>query len=159
MAATAWIASMWWLFAADGPLPVGDFLFSAGFVVTGLSIISWDTTNKYQSVETYYSQANSHGSGSSSKPAIKSVSTPANPEPPNNNNGNKNDNQGKGSFKKLTEQQLKRYGLDAHTIKREVLGQKAQISRYNMYYNTKTGEIFIAHNGTSHFIPTGYSIP
>ena len=95
---------------------------------------------------------------------LKSVaSSAASPQPPDddqwNNKSKKSNNQGKGSFKTISEYQLKRYGLDAHKIKYDILGKRARISRYNMYYNTKTGQIFIAENGSSHFIPTELYIP
>mgnify|MGYP000022684205 FL=1 len=34
-----WASTMWWLCAADGPLPVGEIIYGAGLVVLGCVII------------------------------------------------------------------------------------------------------------------------
>ena len=42
---------------------------------------------------------------------------------------------------------MKYSGIDAHQLKRDFLGNKAQISKYNIYKDTKTGEILILQKG------------
>lgn len=63
-------------------------------------------------------------------------------EPASPNNGKKNDN-GKLSLKRISDSLLRKCGLDAHKIKAEYLGKKAEISRYDLFYDTKTGIIYI----------------
>jgi hypothetical protein len=66
----------------------------------------------------------------------------------------------KCSLTKISDSYLKRNGLNAHTIKYEVLGNKAKISQYNLFYDKATGAIFILANGAkeSAKIATGYFI-
>lgn len=67
-----------------------------------------------------------------------------------------NSSNGKG-FKKLNDSFLKNKGLDAHSIKKEFLGNSAQISRYDLYTDTRTGEILIlGKGGIGNPIQTGY---
>lgn len=42
---------------------------------------------------------------------------------------------------------LKKQGIDAHALKRDYLGNKAKISRYDLYKHTDTGEILIFEKG------------
>ena len=66
----------------------------------------------------------------------------------------------KCSMTKLSKQYLKQNGLDAHSIKYEILGNNAKISRYNLYKDKATGAIFILENGAKETakIATGYFI-
>ena len=59
---------------------------------------------------------------------------------------------------KISDSYLKKKGLNAHKIKYDVLGKKAQISRYNLYYDKNTKAIFILKNGAKADakIATGY---
>ena len=66
----------------------------------------------------------------------------------------------KCSLTKISDSYLKRKGLNAHAIKYELLGNKAKISQYNLFYDKATGAIFILANGAkeSAKIATGYFI-
>ena len=66
----------------------------------------------------------------------------------------------KCSLTKIQDSFLKKNGLDAHSIKHEVLGTNAKVSRYNLYYDKSTGAIFILANGAKEAakIATGYFI-
>ncbi len=52
---------------------------------------------------------------------------------------------GKG-FNKITDSYLKKSGIDAHELKREFLGNKAPIARYDLYKG-KGGEVLILQKG------------
>lgn len=51
------------------------------------------------------------------------------------------------NFSKITDNLLKESGIDAHELKKDFLGNKAQISSYDLYKETKTGEILILQKG------------
>ena len=51
------------------------------------------------------------------------------------------------NFKKITDSQLKDSGIDAHQLKKDFLGNKVKISRYDLYKDNKTGEILILEKG------------
>jgi len=51
------------------------------------------------------------------------------------------------SFNKISDNHLKKSGIDAHQLKRDFLGNKAKISQYDLYKETKTGEILILQKG------------
>jgi hypothetical protein len=51
------------------------------------------------------------------------------------------------SFNKISDSLLKKSGIDAHQLKKDFLGNKAQISRYDLYKDTQTGEILILQKG------------
>lgn len=59
---------------------------------------------------------------------------------------------------KIKDSFLKQKGLDAHAIKREVLGKNAKISQYNLFYDKKDKAIFVLKNGAKEAqkIFTGY---
>ncbi len=42
---------------------------------------------------------------------------------------------------------MKKSGIDAHQLKKDFLGNKAKISQYDLYKDTKTGEILILPKG------------
>ena len=52
----------------------------------------------------------------------------------------------KCNLTKINDSWLKRKGFDAHSIKRELVG-KSNVSRYDMYYDKKTGAIFLLKKG------------
>jgi hypothetical protein len=66
----------------------------------------------------------------------------------------------KCSLTKIADSFLKQKGLNAHTIKYEILGKGAKISQYNLFYDKATGAIFILANGAKEAakIATGYFI-
>ncbi|MBE1442606.1 RHS repeat-associated core domain-containing protein [Paenibacillus sp. OAS669] len=51
------------------------------------------------------------------------------------------------SINKIDDKHLKRQGIDAHEVKRDFLGSKAQISRYDLYVDKATGEVLILLKG------------
>ncbi|MGE0931758.1 DUF6443 domain-containing protein [Peijinzhouia sedimentorum] len=51
------------------------------------------------------------------------------------------------NFNKISDDLLKKSGIDAHQLKRDFLGTKAKVSRYDLYKDTKTGEILILQKG------------
>ena len=66
----------------------------------------------------------------------------------------------KCSLTKISDSYLKKKGFNAHEIKYDVLGSKAKISQYNLFYDKSSGAIFILKNGAkeSAKIATGYFI-
>jgi RHS repeat-associated protein len=52
-----------------------------------------------------------------------------------------------GNFEKIEDKYLKKQGIDAHEIKRDFLGQKAPIARYDLYKEKTTKEIWIFPKG------------
>ena len=55
--------------------------------------------------------------------------------------------EGVTDFKKISGKFLKESGVDAHQLKRDFLGDKAKISHYDLYKETRTGEILILEKG------------
>lgn len=51
------------------------------------------------------------------------------------------------NFKLISDSLLKKKGIDAHQIKRDFLGDKAKISRFDLYLDTRTSEILILQKG------------
>lgn len=49
--------------------------------------------------------------------------------------------------KMLSNNLLKKQGLDAHTLKMDFLGRRAKIAQYDLYKHTDTGEILIFKKG------------
>ena len=54
---------------------------------------------------------------------------------------------GGGGVEKITDKLLKQSGIDAHQLKKGWLGDKAQISLYDLYKDKATGEILIMRKG------------
>lgn len=60
------------------------------------------------------------------------------------------------SFHKLSDDYLKKIGVDAHELKKDFIGKNASISKYDIYKNTETGELLILlKGGKGSPIPTG----
>lgn len=57
--------------------------------------------------------------------------------------GNRNDPQKPGSPKKLSNNYLKSKGIDAHNVKYDILQTDKNMSKWNLYSDTKTGEIWM----------------
>lgn len=53
-----WASTMWWLCAADGPLPVGEIIYGAGLVVLGCVIIDGVAETTDTLVEQFPSEEN-----------------------------------------------------------------------------------------------------
>ncbi len=54
---------------------------------------------------------------------------------------------GSKNFKKITDSYLKNAGIDAHQLKKDFLGAKTSISKYDLYKDVATGEILILQKG------------
>ena len=62
----------------------------------------------------------------------------------------------KGNYNKVGNNYLDNRGIDAHEFKKDFLGRKAPISKYDIYVNKDTGELFIfKKGGKGSGIPTG----
>lgn len=55
--------------------------------------------------------------------------------------------QGGKNFSKISNNMLKTAGIDAHQLKKDFLGNKAQIAQYDLYKDKKTSEILILKKG------------
>ncbi len=66
----------------------------------------------------------------------------------------------KCNLTRISDSYLKRNKLDAHAIKKEVLGRNAPIAQYDLFYDKTTGAIFILKKGAqaAASIATGYVI-
>lgn len=53
----------------------------------------------------------------------------------------------RGNFQKINDGLLKQNNIDAHALKREYLGPKAKVSRYDLYQNKSTGQVYIMPKG------------
>ena len=49
----------------------------------------------------------------------------------------------KGNYVKVEDNYLKKKGIDAHELKKDIIGKKAPIAHYDIYINKDTGELFI----------------
>ena len=98
-------------------------------------------------------------SADTSSPENLGGSTPASPQPPKNNGrGNNKKSNNKPSLKKLTNFQLKSNGLDAHALKKEYLGKKAEIKLYDLAYDSRSRIIFIIDKAGRIIYETAYKI-
>lgn len=52
-----------------------------------------------------------------------------------------------GNYEKVKDNYLKQNNIDAHELKKDFLGKNAQISKYDIYVNKDTGELFIFGKG------------
>lgn len=63
------------------------------------------------------------------------------------------------NVKVINSKVLKKHGIDAHALKRDIVGKKAKIAEYDLYKHTKTGEVLIfKKGGVGEPIPTGQFI-
>ena len=63
-----------------------------------------------------------------------------------------------GNFKVVSDKYLKKCKLDAHEIKKEYLGKKAKISRYDLAVDKDTGYIHIVDKAGKIITKTIYKI-
>ncbi|HRS17772.1 MAG TPA: RHS repeat-associated core domain-containing protein, partial [Thermoanaerobaculaceae bacterium] len=63
-----------------------------------------------------------------------------------------------GDLEKVSDRELKRRGIDAHELKQDLV--PGQVSRYDVFKNKKTGELFLVRKGRTNNppIPTGERI-
>ena len=59
--------------------------------------------------------------------------------------------------KLVDDKYLKRNGIDPHSLKREVLGDKAAVKEYDIYID-RNGDVYLKRKGSSVYIPTGDNI-
>lgn len=140
--AAEWGTTMWWLNFADGVLPVGDVIYWAGLGLLSIyAVITVDHTlndssNKQSSNDCKKQKAQAQfvaGFGSTGAP----------PQKPNNN---KQDLEYKKE--KYLERQLRKQDTDPHSIKKEYLGNKAEIAKYDLYVEKGTGRVVIVRKST-----------
>ncbi|MBJ6363973.1 RHS repeat-associated core domain-containing protein, partial [Paenibacillus sp. GCM10012307] len=61
------------------------------------------------------------------------------------------------NVEKIDDKYLKRKGIDAHEVKREVFGENAKISHYDLYVDKASGQIYgMRKGGVGEPTPTGY---
>ena len=142
-----WFSTMWWLCAVDGPYPIGEIVYGIGIAVLTVEyfVTSSQTTEPIILMEE----------------ADDQPLPPSPPAPSNNgshNNKNNKNNKNKLSLKRVTEYLLKKRGLDAHEIKYEYLGNRASVSRYDLFYDSKTGIIYILSKAGEIIYETCYNI-
>ena len=141
------VATNWWN-------PLGWVI--AGVLVVECVVLAVEVAEVVQTVsDTSYVDVNINNSGdtvSQSSTQVESSDVAAGaPEPPNQNKN-------KLSLKKISDSLLKKCGLNAHSIKSEYLGKSASISRYDLYYDTKTGIIYILTKAREIVEETHYNI-
>ncbi|NLB78453.1 MAG: hypothetical protein GX796_06300 [Clostridiaceae bacterium] len=80
----------------------------------------------------------------------------------NNNSGSRGEDEGNtteganntpANPKKVDANYLKKNGIDPHTIKKDTLGQNAEISKYDTFID-KNGDIWLQKKGAKEYIPT-----
>ena len=72
------------------------------------------------------------------------------------NDKNKDGDNSKANCDKVNESYLEDKGIDAHRLKRDILGKKTQIAHYDIYVDKNTGELIIfLKGGKGVGIPTG----
>ena len=60
------------------------------------------------------------------------------------------------NWDKVNDSYLKEKGIDAHDLKKEAIGKKAPVSRYDIYVDKDTGELFVfLKGGKGEGVPTG----
>jgi len=100
-------------------------------------------------------------------PPQQGTSTAGAASPNGDNNKNKKDDKKDDkknensiqNMQKADDKYLKKNDIDAHDVKYDVLGKKASISKYDIYINKATGELFIfLKGGKGVGIPTGIFI-
>lgn len=61
------------------------------------------------------------------------------------------------SIQKIDDKYLKRKGVDAHEVKKETYGKSVEISKYDLYVDKSTGQIYaMRKGGKGEPTPTGY---
>ncbi len=83
--------------------------------------------------------ANNLSGGGSESGSMSGGACPNGDEDPDNNK--------RSNYEKINDNYLKRKGIDPHELKRELLGRKAKISRYDLYKDKSTGQIHIFEKG------------
>ena len=63
------------------------------------------------------------------------------------------------NIEKVKDSYLKKLGIDAHEVKKDVLGKKAKIAEYDIYKDKDTGELWVnKKDAKGEWIPTGETI-
>lgn len=61
----------------------------------------------------------------------------------------------RGDLKRLSDYQLEALGIDAHDFKYAHLGERAEISKWDIYRNPKSGELFLVEKQGDAIVSTG----
>ena len=157
---------------ADGPAPVGDAVYVVGLGALGfLSLLelgynaisssgSSTTVDGVSSAsvsafQRAVEQANANDN--SGKIETKSISgtTPATPPDPNGSNNNRNWKKVNDSYLK---KQLQKQDTNPHDLKYDYLGRRAQISLFDVYVDTTTGQLGIFSKSGDLIMITEYFI-
>lgn len=159
----------------DGPYPYADAAYAIGSGIATLidwvqsidvsyypELLSGQTTSTSRSGDGFTrssrkgggfsEEARSKGKGASQS-ATGGATAPSGG--PNKNKKNK-----KPNIRRLTDYDMRKYGIDAHEVKKDYFTDRAQISHYELYYDLNTGEIFIGERGgrPTDLQPTGWQL-
>jgi len=142
-----WMSTLWWLCGADAFLPIGDLIFTIGIIVICYDACSTTVTETINSVSNNSTNDNAQSNAAAQSQQV----SPSSPQPPDDRNK-------KPSLKRVTKYLLKKLGIDAHTLKQEYLGKKAEIKLYDLAYDTTTGIIYIITKAGEIVAETYYTI-
>ena len=149
-----WAASMWWLCAVDGPIPVGDIIYGAGLLlVGGVTLLTIGDSNIPQVESESDKKASAEDRVNIDTEEETNSAQSSDTKSPKRNKHNK-----RPSLKAISKQLCKRLGIDPHEIKHEFLGNSGKISRYDLFYDTNTGIIYIISKDGSVIIETYYCV-
>ena len=149
-----WAASMWWLCAVDGPIPVGDIIYGAGLLlVGGVTLLTIGDSNIPQVESESDKKASAEDGVNIDTEEETNSAQSSDTKSPKRNKHNK-----RPSLKAISKQLCKRLGIDPHEIKHEFLGNSGKISRYDLFYDTNTGIIYIISKDGSVIIETYYCV-
>ena len=149
-----WAASMWWLCAVDGPIPVGDIIYGAGLLlVGGVTLLTIGDSNIPQVESESDKKASAEDGVNIDTEEETNSAQSSDTKSPKLNKHNK-----RPSLKAISKQLCKRLGIDPHEIKHEFLGNSGKISRYDLFYDTNTGIIYIISKDGSVIIETYYCV-
>ena len=149
--AISWESSMWWLLCADGPLPIGDFVFWGVLGILCVNeLLSHDYNDShYCATDSAQSRYKENNSESRSEIINNYGSTTASPPGPGNNHNKRN---WEYKSERYIQRQLDKQNTSAHSIKREYLGRNAEISRYDLYRDKSTGQLAIFEKATGQLV-------
>ena len=145
-AAAIWSSTMWWLCGVDAVLPIGDIIYWGGVVA---SVVVDAVT--YVGVDNVAAVADGIMHSDQAAQQVKDLidnttSNDTSPGDPNN----------KPNFQKANDSYLKKNNIDAHKLKQDILGKKADISKYDIYMDKNTKELYVFQKGgVGSGIPTG----
>ena len=152
---------MWWLNYIDGPLLVGDLVFWGVLSILCVGEILYPDYNKahYGTTNSIQSKDKKGNNKSQSENIFSFGSTTASPPGPENNHNNHNERNWEYKSERYLQRQLDKQSTSAHSIKREYLGSRAEIARYDLYVDKNSGQIAIFEKATKQLVEiTNYFI-